>query len=598
MGKDFKKNDFLFIIYIFVVTYYIIWRFNFTLEWHVVMAPIMFVADLILILNSVIFLYTSRKTYIPEQKLPLRNKTVDILIPTYNEPNEIVISTVRAALAVRGVRNVLLLDDGNREHLKNSVEPLGARYYSRGNAQYAKAGNMNFGLQHTDAEFVAFFDCDHMPLSSFIEDTLGYFEDEKLAFVQTPQVFYNLDSIQHRKTNVRPTWNEQTMFYESIQPSKNSFNAAFFCGSSAMFRRSAIDSVGGFSTETATEDIHTSIRIHARGWKSLFIPKRLAFGLAPEDMTEYHKQRVRWGAGSLGLLLRSKDSPLLIKGLTFKQRLAYFHSTLAHMMGVYKLMYILMPAFTIFFINSQNTFPLETYFTLHILFVAFSYYITMQFSQWTFHFPYTEQFDIFNILPQIEALKGVIKIQKKFSVSIKLKSVKSNGKAFIFFGSLLILTLAANIYGITQIVGYHAQSLYIPLFWNAINMFFLTTIIYFLIMRSRKVQNNLIPYSQAIQVEASPIRPAHVQAMSKERILLDLPELSAKENIKVILNHQGNQIKINSSLEQIVMKKDSWVKAVYAFNVNPSQQKEFVSYFLHMPVAQYFHDEQISVDLK
>lgn len=598
MGKDFKKNNILFIVYIIVVTYYLFWRFSFTLGWHVIIAPIMFVADLILILNSLIFLYTSRKTYIPKSKLPLLNRTVDILIPTYNEPEEIVVSTVRAALAVRGVRNVLLLDDGNRSCLKIIIEQLGAQYYSRGNTQFAKAGNMNFGLQFTDAEFIAFFDCDHMPLSSFIEDTLGYFDDEKLAFVQTPQVFYNLDSIQHRKTYVRPTWNEQTMFYEAIQPAKNSFNAAFFCGSSALFRRTAIDSVEGFSTETATEDIHTSIRIHAKGWKSLFIPKRLAFGLAPEDMTEYHKQRVRWGAGSLGLLLRSKDSPLLIRGLSFKQRLAYFHSTLAHMMGIYKLMYILMPALTIFFINSENSFPLGTYFTLHILFVAFSYYITMQFSQWTFHFPYTEQFDIFNILPQIEALKGVIKIQKKFAVSIKIKAIKNNGRALLFFGSLLALTLTANIYGISQVIGYHAQSLYIPLFWNGINMFFLTTILYFLITRSRKIQNNLIPFDQPIQVEASPIRLAHVHAMSKDRVLLDLPEASAKEKIKVILNHQGSQIKIDSSLEKIVLKKDSWVKAVYSFNVSPSQQKEFVSYFLHMPVAQYFHDEQTNVDSK
>src|SRR3977135_4354738 len=98
------------------------------------------------------------------------------------------------------------------------------------------------------------------------------------------------------------------MFYECLQPAKNCFNAAFFCGSGAVLRRSALDAVGGFATGTATEDIHTSLRLHSRGYRSLFLPERLAHGLAAWDFKEYHRQRVRWGAGSLGLLFRSADS--------------------------------------------------------------------------------------------------------------------------------------------------------------------------------------------------------------------------------------------------------------------------------------------------
>src|SRR4030042_3735194 len=125
------------------------------------------------------------------------------------------------------------------------------------------------------------------------------------------------------------------MFYESIQPGKNRFNAAFFCGSCAILRHSAVRSVGGVAVGTDTEDIHTSLRLHAQGWKSLFVKEYLAYGIAPEDFSEYHNQRVRWGAGSLGLMFRSVDSPLWSRGLTMSQRICYIDSVLAHFRGLF-----------------------------------------------------------------------------------------------------------------------------------------------------------------------------------------------------------------------------------------------------------------------
>ncbi|MEJ0073419.1 MAG: glycosyltransferase family 2 protein [Candidatus Saccharibacteria bacterium] len=128
--------------------------------------------------------------------------------------------------------------------------------------------------------------------------------------MQSPQTFYNTHVFLFRRRPHREAWSEQMMFYNCLQPAKNNWNAAFFVGTSAVLRRAAIDDVGGFATGTATEDIHTSLRLHARGWQSVFLPEPLAYGLEAENFKEFYKQRRRWAAGSLGLLFRSPDSPL------------------------------------------------------------------------------------------------------------------------------------------------------------------------------------------------------------------------------------------------------------------------------------------------
>ena len=116
------------------------------------------------------------------------------------------------------------------------------------------------------------FDADHIAEPNFITRTLGYFADEKLAFVQTPHAYYNFDSFQgsldYKK---RLYWEEGQLYYNIVQPGKNHWNAVSFCGSAAIFRKSALESVGLIATETITEDMQTGLRLHAKGWKSLYI---------------------------------------------------------------------------------------------------------------------------------------------------------------------------------------------------------------------------------------------------------------------------------------------------------------------------------------
>jgi cellulose synthase/poly-beta-1,6-N-acetylglucosamine synthase-like glycosyltransferase len=122
-------------------------------------------------------------------------------------------------------------------------------------------------LTQSRAQFIAIFDADHAPKTSFLTQTLGFFSDPQVAFVQTPQDFYNLDSFQHRWSRRKgQVWTEQSLFFRVIQRGKDYWNAAFFCGSCAVIRRSSLDAIGGFATGTVTEDLHTSIRLHKQGF--------------------------------------------------------------------------------------------------------------------------------------------------------------------------------------------------------------------------------------------------------------------------------------------------------------------------------------------
>jgi cellulose synthase (UDP-forming) len=447
---------------------------------------------------SLIAFYCMRTVSSPVFEKPLQGKTVDVLIPTLNEDISVVGKTILGALAIRGVRRVLVLDDGNREELKHFVEKHHGVYLARLEHQHAKAGNLNFGLKYTDAEFLITLDADHVPEPEFIERTLGYFRDQKVAFVQTPQVFYNRDSFQHRERPDYSDWSEQTMFYESIQPTKNTHNAAFFCGSSAILRRSALDSVDGFATGTATEDIHTAIRLHSKKWKSVFINEKLAYGLAPDDLKEYYRQRVRWGAGSLGLLFRTKDSPFWCPGLTPMQRLCYVNSMLGFTQGEIKLLYYLLPVFTLLWIPDGVT-PVFVVLPLSILYCLYSIWMVQIYSRKTYHYLFTEQYNTANIFSNFASLRGVIRIEKKFGVSIKAKKRRESiyvKKVLEWFVGFLVgiegYGLLHAYYTYRGDMGellYHNSGL--ALFWNLANIVIIGSFLSFVYQHSKKKMMNI-----------------------------------------------------------------------------------------------------------
>ncbi len=269
--------------------------------------------------------------------------SVDVFVPTYNESVELVRKTLLAARAMDYPHKTWLLDDGRREEMRTLAKQLGCEYLARSDNAHAKAGNLNHALAHSSGELVAIFDADHAPQRDFLTKTLGYFINPKVGFVQTPQDFYNLDSFQHRWRGAgRTVWTEQSLFFRVIQRGKDYWNSAFFCGSCAVVRRSALDEIGGFATGTVTEDLHTSMRLHAQGHQSVYHAEPLAYGLAPESIEPFIGQRVRWGQGAMHVW--RKEGILRHRGLTLVQKLNYLASVLTYFDGWQKAIFYFAPA--------------------------------------------------------------------------------------------------------------------------------------------------------------------------------------------------------------------------------------------------------------
>jgi cellulose synthase (UDP-forming) len=274
----------------------------------------------------------------PLRRLP----RVAVLIPTYNEGPEILVPTIAAAVAMEPAHETWVLDDGERPDVERLAAALGAKYLARPTHEHAKAGNLNHALGVIQADIIAVLDADHVAAPEFLAATLGYFSDPKVALVQTPQDFYNVTSFEHDSgTAMGEPFHEQTLFYRLLQPGKNRWNAAFWCGTNAVVRASALADVGGAATDTITEDIHTTIRLHRRGWKTVYHNEVLARGLAADDAAQYQLQRNRWGTGAMQVL--RMENPLVVSGLTVGQRLGYAATLLGWFDAWRSLGFLLLP---------------------------------------------------------------------------------------------------------------------------------------------------------------------------------------------------------------------------------------------------------------
>jgi len=274
--------------------------------------------------------------------------SVDIFIPIYSESLEILEKTLIAARAIRYTnKRIYVCDDSHRETVREMAECFGAGYF-QGPKKHAKAGNLNNAIARTSGELLLIFDTDHIPVGSFLEETVPYFADPEIGFIQTPHHFYNEDIFQRAfGTGLQRVPDEQDMFNHAIQSGRHHWNGSFFVGSGAVFRRAAIEGVGGFKLMSITEDIHTSQHLHAAGWKSAFVDKDLAVGLTAENLASFIVQRRRWMLGCLQIFF--KDNPLLCRGLSIRQRIGYFGSLYYFLFPIARVIFWMTPlAFLMF----------------------------------------------------------------------------------------------------------------------------------------------------------------------------------------------------------------------------------------------------------
>ncbi|USH04934.1 UDP-forming cellulose synthase catalytic subunit [Grimontia kaedaensis] len=365
-----RATTFILIIGAFISFRYIYWRFNETLPWEssvdLPFALLLFVAECYGILIYVMGMFVTVKPH-ERKRVPIDKSrplpTVDIFIPTYNEPIDVVEPTILAASKMEypGECRVHVLDDGgtyqklnNDNHdeaeqarkradiLKNFCKEVGANYITRERNVQAKAGNINHALKETNGDLILILDADHVPTKDFLMNTVGLFQKEpNLGFVQTPHFFITPGPVERNLGIEDKVPSENEMFYNKILLGMDFWNGSFFCGSAAVIRRAAIEEVGGISTKTITEDADTALNIHAKGWDSAYLNIAMVAGLSPDTFGAYVTQRSRWSQGMIQIFLL--NNPLLKKGLSFAQRICYLNSTLYWFFPIFRTVFLLSP---------------------------------------------------------------------------------------------------------------------------------------------------------------------------------------------------------------------------------------------------------------
>ena len=356
----------LFLLSVIASTRYIFWRGTHTLNLHGffdgLVGLLLFGAEIYVVvllgLNFFQVLYLDRS---PSQAKsdPDFTPTVDIFIPTYNESVEILRRTACGAQGINYIhKKVHLLDDGRRPAMRRLAAELGLNYIVRPDNKHAKAGNINHALTKTHGEFVLIFDADHIPVGTFLDRTIHFFKDPKVALVQTPHRFVNPAPTERNLYMDGKLPQEQELFYQLVQIGNHRWNAAFFCGSAAILRRSALEAVGGIATQTVTEDCHTSLKLHSLGLKSVYVSTPLSVGLSPDDFDAHVIQRCRWARGMVQIF--RLDNPLFRRGLTWPQRICYLSSMVHFFFGLPRLIFIVAPlAYIIFRLHPFVAEPID-----------------------------------------------------------------------------------------------------------------------------------------------------------------------------------------------------------------------------------------------
>ncbi len=472
----------LFMVWLSLVTTmrYLYYRTSYTLNFDGVLNSIacvlLFGAELYAVITLVLAYFQTLKikerqpvnlAAIPEEDW----LKVDIYIPTYNEDVELVRKTALAAMACEyapGKKKVYILDDGRperykeddprrekfrqrREQLKEMCAEIGCLHMTRGDNEHAKAGNINTAFRKTDGDLVLILDCDHIPSRQILLHTVGFFQDPKVSFVQTPHWFYNPDPFERNllTDGKIPVGNE--LFYKVLQKGNDFWNASFFCGSAAVIRKNHALEVGGIAVETVTEDCHTALRLHSRGYKSIYYDKIMVAGLAPDTLSAYVGQQVRWARG-MAQILRI-ENPLFNRklNLTFAQRICYFSATSHFLYGYPRLIYAIIPTlFLLFGINPIQGLGLETlaYALPHVLLSLFTNHIVykkVRFSLWNeiFEFVMSFQAGWVTLLALINPKMGSFNVTDKGGYIEKRTFDWQSMRGLLIVTSLVIISLVA-----------------------------------------------------------------------------------------------------------------------------------------------------------
>ena len=417
--------------------------------------------------------HEARLRTLPQDELP----SVDVYIPTFNEPMEVLEKTITGVLCLDYPNfKAWVLDDGRRPWVKAFCETKGVGYLTRPDNAHAKAGNINHALTKTSADFVAIFDADFIPQRNFLMRTIGFFGDPSIGVVQVPHAFYNYDPTQSSLALQKTLPDDQRFFFEAVMPSRDGWNAAFCCGSNSVTRRAALRSIGDvLPTDSITEDMLFSLALLRKGYITRYLCERLAVGLAPEGLKAFFVQRRRWARGAMQILYLAAGP--LGQNLTLVQRLLFLPT---HWLSQSLMLTLIIVAPLVFL--WMGVLPLVNVTSEAVVYYQLPMMLAIAGGIWVFaphqYFPFAAQvhgtFQSFKILPTV-----LMTMARPFGHLFKVTpkgagANKSDYDRTIFWtaASLMVLTtigLVINAVPEWRIIG---QSGLLPIVacWGAINI--------------------------------------------------------------------------------------------------------------------------------
>ena len=479
-------------------------------------------------------------------------------ISTYNEPLFIVSRTVLAALKIEYSKcrlNVYVGDDGSRDEIKKFCEKCGAHYVSREDHSHAKAGNINNVLSQCNGELVLVLDADMIPKKSIAMDMIYYFEDSKTEFVQSPQVFYNNDVYQNNLNVGNFVPNEQDFFMRNTQEKRAAYNAVLHVGSNAVFRREAIEAIGGIPTASITEDMATGMLIQAKGYKSYFVNKPLALGLSVENISDQIKQRDRWLRGNIQVSKRYH--PLKVKGLNLLQRIVYVDGLFYWTFGLQKMVYTIAPfLYLLFGVTLFDSLGLD------IILVFLPYFLSNILYFWrvsnsTRNITWSHIYDMALAPHMAWAFLTEVIANKALKFNVTPKATVTDKSHFNFRLALphivlFTITVVSMTFGIVNIVNNWGNlsalsATIINLIWCGYNGF--GTLIAIFIFVDRKSTRGSIRFPASMKIESVDMNEDHEGNVCENcGELSDLSDIGAKLTLSKLINHYplniGNEVKL------------------------------------------------------
>lgn len=312
---------------------------------------------------------------VPPPRQASRLYSVDIFTTfCAGEPYDMIVETLTAIQAITYPHETYLCDEADAPYLRGVCARLGVHHVTRTEKVNAKAGNINNALRVSTGELCVVLDPDHVPFPDFLDRIVAHFDNPEIGYVQIVQAYKN-----HGEGLIAKGAAQQTyQFYGPMMMTMNHYGTVLAIGANCTFRRTALESIGGHAAGLA-EDMHTSMQLHAKGWKSVYVPAVLARGLVPSTLSAYYKQQLKWSRGVFDLFVHVY--PKLFGHFTWRQRLHYGTIPLHYLSGFIFLINFLIPVLALVLGVSPMHFDLAD-FALVLLPLSACTVLIRHFVQW------------------------------------------------------------------------------------------------------------------------------------------------------------------------------------------------------------------------